>query len=90
MITNSKKIPRWLCVLMFFLPWLPKILFGLPWLMLQNFTDGVFYLAYALHFRDLIDGSPQKLRIRNFSPHGVRSRVKIEDLSLVDVLPSKS
>ncbi len=40
---------------MFFLPWVPKVLFGLPWLMLQNFTDGVFYLGYALHFRELVD-----------------------------------
>jgi len=40
---------------MFFLPWMPKVLFGLPWLMLQNFTDGVFYLGYALHFRELVD-----------------------------------
>jgi hypothetical protein len=23
--------------------------------MLQSFTDGVFYLGYALHFRELID-----------------------------------
>ena len=29
--------------------------FGLPWLMLQNFTDGVFYLGYAMHFRELLD-----------------------------------
>jgi hypothetical protein len=43
------------CVLVFFLPWLVKLLFGLPWLMLQNFTDGVFYLGYAMHFRELID-----------------------------------
>ncbi len=40
---------------MFFLPWVPKVLFGLPWLMLQNFTDGVFYLGYAMDFRELVD-----------------------------------
>lgn len=40
---------------MFFLPWVPKVLFGLPWLMLQNFTDGVFYLGYALQFGELVD-----------------------------------
>lgn len=43
------------CVLVFLLPWLVKLLFGLPWLMLQNFTDGVFYLGYAMHFRELLD-----------------------------------
>jgi hypothetical protein len=43
------------CVLVFLLPWLVKLLFGLPWLMLQNFTDGVFYLGYAVHFRELLD-----------------------------------
>ncbi len=43
------------CVLAFLLPWLVKLLFGLPWLMLQNFTDGVFYLGYAMHFRELLD-----------------------------------
>ena len=43
------------CALVFLLPWLVKLLFGLPWLMLQNFTDGVFYLGYAMHFRELID-----------------------------------
>jgi hypothetical protein len=41
--------------LVFFLPWLVKWVFGLPWLMLQNFTDGVFYLGYSMHFRELID-----------------------------------
>jgi len=29
------------------------MVFLLPWLMLQNFTDGVFYLGYAMHFREL-------------------------------------
>jgi len=43
------------CALVFLLPWLVKLLFGLPWLMLQNFTDGVFYLGYAMHFRELLD-----------------------------------
>ena len=41
--------------MVFLLPWLVKLLFGLPWLMLQNFTDGVFYLGYAMHFRELLD-----------------------------------
>ena len=43
------------CALVFLLPWLVKWVFGLPWLMLQNFTDGVFYLGYAMHFRELLD-----------------------------------
>ena len=43
------------CAMVFLLPWLVKLLFGLPWLMLQNFTDGVFYLGYAMHFRELLD-----------------------------------
>jgi len=43
------------CALAFLLPWLVKVLFSLPWLVLQNFTDGVFYLGYAMHFRELID-----------------------------------
>ena len=43
------------CAVVFLLPWLVKLLFGLPWLMLQNFTDGVFYLGYAMHFRELLD-----------------------------------
>ena len=47
--------PNWLWLAMFFLPWVPKVLFGLPWLMLQNFTDGVFYLGYALQFGELVD-----------------------------------
>ena len=43
------------CLIVFVLPWLVKWIFGLPWLMLQNFTDGVFYLGYAMHFRELLD-----------------------------------
>lgn len=51
----KKTASPWLWWAMFFLPWLPKVLFGLPWLMLQNFTDGVFYLGYAMQFQELID-----------------------------------
>jgi hypothetical protein len=39
----------------FCLPLLVKAIFGLPRLMLQNFTDGVFYLGYAMHFQELVD-----------------------------------
>ena len=39
----------------FLLPFVPKVVFRLPWLMMQNFTDGVFYLGYAMHFRELVD-----------------------------------
>lgn len=51
----KKTASPWLWLAVFFLPWLPKVLFGLPWLMLQNFTDGVFYLGYAMQFQELID-----------------------------------
>ena len=51
---NSPPFPA-VCALAFLLPWIVKCLFGLPWLMLQNFTDGVFYLGYAMHFRELLD-----------------------------------
>ncbi len=36
------------------LPTLVRAALGLPWVVLQNFTDGVFYSGYALHFRELI------------------------------------
>ena len=52
--TTSLPFPA-ACAMVFLLPWLVKLLFGLPWLMLQNFTDGVFYLGYAMHFRELLD-----------------------------------
>lgn len=42
-------------VAIFCLPLLVKAIFGLPRLMLQNFTDGVFYLGYAMHFQELVD-----------------------------------
>ena len=42
-----------MCV--FCLPLLVKIIFKLPRLMLQNFTDGVFYLGYAMNFGELVD-----------------------------------
>lgn len=51
----SRRTEIVLAAVMFFLPWVPKVLFGLPWLMLQNFTDGVFYLGYAMDFRELVD-----------------------------------
>lgn len=55
----DKQHTRWREVLfaagIFLLPFVPKVVFRLPWLMLQNFTDGVFYLGYALHFRELVD-----------------------------------
>lgn len=46
--------PRFGIILVFFLPLAVKLLFDLPWVMLQNFTDGVFYLGYALHFDELV------------------------------------
>jgi len=50
---------RWILVLavaaLFLLPLLVKAIFSLPRLMLQNFTDGVFYLGYAMHFGELVD-----------------------------------
>ncbi len=44
-----------LAALCFFFPLLVKVAFGLPRLMLQNFTDGVFYMGYALQFRELVE-----------------------------------
>ena len=39
----------------FLLPLLVAWVFKLPRIMFQNFTDSVFYLAYAMHFNELID-----------------------------------
>jgi len=39
----------------FLLPLLVAWIFKLPRIMFQNFTDSVFYLAYAMHFNELID-----------------------------------
>ena len=39
----------------FLLPLLVAWIFKLPRLMFQNFTDSVFYLAYAMHFKELVD-----------------------------------
>lgn len=44
-----------LCMLSFCLPLAVKFIFNLPRLMLQNFTDGVFYLGYAMNFKELVD-----------------------------------
>ena len=41
--------------IVFCMPIFVKAIFNLPRLMLQNFTDGVFYLGYAMHFRELVD-----------------------------------
>lgn len=41
-------------IIVVFLPLLVKVLFNLPWLMLQDFTDGVFYLGYAMQFGELL------------------------------------
>ena len=73
------------CAMVFLLPWLVKLLFGLPWLMLQNFTDGVFYLGYALHFRELIDrvGLAYSTGGFNAAPRGVRSKILVEQVKTV-------
>jgi hypothetical protein len=50
--------PRSLALLsgaIFLLPLLVAWIFRIPRLMFQNFSDSVFYLAYALHFNELID-----------------------------------
>jgi hypothetical protein len=53
---NSPKLQVFLeSAAIFCLPLLVKAIFGLPRLMLQNFTDGVFYLGYAMHFQELVD-----------------------------------
>jgi len=39
----------------FLLPLFIAWLFRIPRLMFQNFTDSVFYLAYAMHFKELVD-----------------------------------
>lgn len=39
----------------FLIPFLVGRIFQIPWLMLQNFTDGAFYLGYGLSFRQLLE-----------------------------------
>ena len=39
----------------FLLPLVVARILNIPWLMFQNFTDSAFYLAYAMHFKELID-----------------------------------
>jgi hypothetical protein len=61
------------------------MVFLLPWLMLQNFTDGVFYLGYALHFRELIDrvGLTYSTGGFNAAPRGVRSKIRFQQIKIV-------
>ena len=44
-----------LCISVFCLPLAVKFILNLPRLMLQNFTDGVFYLGYAMNFKELVN-----------------------------------
>ena len=71
--------------MVFLLPWLVKLLFGLPWLMLQNFTEGVFYLGYAMHFRELLDrvGLTYSTGGFNAAPRGVRSKIRFQQIKIV-------
>lgn len=39
----------------FLIPLFGGRIFRVPWLMLQNFTDGAFYLGYGLSFRQLLE-----------------------------------
>ena len=82
--TTSPPFPA-ACAMVFLLPWLVKLLFGLPWLMLQNFTDGVFYLGYAMHFRELIDrvGLTYSTGGFNAAPRGVRSKIRFQQIKIV-------
>jgi hypothetical protein len=53
---SQVQILNWACLLsVAMLPLFVKWIFQLPRLMLQNFTDGVFYLGYAMHFGELVD-----------------------------------
>ncbi len=57
--TKEKEVgARWFwigAIASFCLPLVAKLVFSLPWVMLQNFTDGVFYLGYSLRFRELVE-----------------------------------
>jgi hypothetical protein len=61
------------------------LVFLLPWLMLQNFTDGVFYFGYAMHFRELIDrvGLTYSTGGFNAAPRGVRSKIRFQQIKIV-------
>ena len=50
---NTSEVLLYISV--FCLPLAVKFIFNLPRLMLQNFTDGVFYLGYAMNFKELVD-----------------------------------
>jgi hypothetical protein len=61
------------------------LVFLFSWLVLQNFTDGVFYLGYALHFRELIDrvGLTYSTGGFNAAPRGVRSKIRFQQIKIV-------
>lgn len=52
--TESAIFRVFLAILCFLLPVFLALFLGSPLLMLQNFTDGVFYLGYALQFHELV------------------------------------